>query len=154
MVVWTFFHNALLWDWTQNWLLQSCGYCWVVQICWHIEFSTLSASSFRIWNSLAGVSSPPWALFVVMLPKVHLTSYFKISDSRWVITPSWLSGLLRPFLYSSSVYSFHLFLIFSASVLYFDHILMKCSLGISIFLKDMSSVSYSVVFLYSLALFT
>ena len=31
-------------------------------------------------------------------------------------TPSWLSGSLRPFLYSSSVYSCNLFLISSASV--------------------------------------
>ena len=34
---------------------------------------------------------------------------------RWVITPSWLSGELRSFLYSSSVYSCHLFLLSSAS---------------------------------------
>ena len=33
-----------------------------------------------------------------------------------VITPLWLSGSLRPFLYSFSVYSCHLFLIFLASV--------------------------------------
>ena len=39
-----------------------------------------------------------------------------MSGSRWVTIPSWLSGSLRPFLYSSSVYSYHLFLIFSASV--------------------------------------
>ena len=29
---------------------QSCGHCWVFQICWHIECSTFTASSFRIWN--------------------------------------------------------------------------------------------------------
>ena len=46
-----------------------------------------------------------------MLPKAHLTSYSRMSGSRWVITPSWLSGSLRPFLYSSSVYSCYLFLI-------------------------------------------
>ena len=39
-----------------------------------------------------------------------------MSDSRWVITPLWLSGSWRSFLYSSSVYSCHLFLISSASV--------------------------------------
>ena len=27
-------------------LFQSCGHCWVFQICWHIECSTLTASSF------------------------------------------------------------------------------------------------------------
>ena len=30
-------------------LFQSCGNCWVFQICWHIECSTFTASFFRIW---------------------------------------------------------------------------------------------------------
>ena len=30
-------------------LFQSCGHCWVFQICWTIECSTFTASSFRIW---------------------------------------------------------------------------------------------------------
>ena len=51
-----------------------------------------------------------------MLPKAHLTSHSRLSGSRWVITPLWLSGSLRSFLYSSSVYSCHFFLISSASV--------------------------------------
>ena len=75
-----------------------------------------TASSFRIWNSSTGIPSPPLALFVVMLPKAHLTSHLRMSGSRWVITPSWLSGSWRSFLYSSSVYSCHLFLISSAYV--------------------------------------
>ena len=89
-------------------LFQSCGHCWVFQICWHIECSTFTASSFRIWSSSAGILSPPLALFIVMLPKAHLTSHSRMSVSRWVITPSWLSGSWRSFLYSSSVYSCHL----------------------------------------------
>ena len=96
-------------------LFQSCDHCWVFQICWHTECSTFTASSFRTWKSSAGIPSPPLALFVVMLPKAYLTSLSMMSGSRWVITPSWLSGSLRPFLYSS-VYSCHLFLISSASV--------------------------------------
>ena len=32
-------------------LFQSCGHCWVFQICWHTECSTFTASSFRIWHS-------------------------------------------------------------------------------------------------------
>ena len=51
-----------------------------------------------------------------MLSKAHLTSHSRMSGSRWVITPSWLSGSWRSFLYSSSVYPCHLFLISSASV--------------------------------------
>ena len=57
-------------------LFQSCGHCWVIQICWHIECSTFTASSFRIWNSSTGIPSPPLALFVVILPKAHLTSFY------------------------------------------------------------------------------
>ena len=45
----------------------------VFQICWHIECSTFTASSLRIWNSSTGIPSPPLALFIVMLPKAHLT---------------------------------------------------------------------------------
>ena len=91
-------------------LFQSRGHCWVFQICWHMECSTFTAFSFRIWNSSTGIPSPP--LFLVMLPKAHLTSHARMSGSRWVwvITPSWLSGLWRSFLYSSSVYSCYLFL--------------------------------------------
>ena len=99
-------------------LFQSCGHCWVFQICWHIECSTFTASSFKIWNSSTGIPSPLLALFIVMVPKAYLTSHSKMSGSRWVwvITPLWLSGSWRSFLYSSSVYSCHLFLISSASV--------------------------------------
>ena len=96
-------------------IFQSCGHCWVLQICWDIECSTFTASSFRMWNSSTGIPSHPLALFVVMLSKAHLTSHSRMSGSRWVITPLWLSGSWRTFLYSSSVYSCHLFLISSAS---------------------------------------
>ena len=96
-------------------LFQSCGHCWDFQICWYIECSTITSSSFRIWNSSAGIPSPPLALFVVMLPKTYLTLHFKMSGCRWVFTPSWLSGSWS-FLPSSSVYFCHLFLISSAYV--------------------------------------
>ena len=52
----------------------------------------------------------------VILSKAHLTSHSRMSDSRSAITPSWLSGSWRSFLYGSSVYSCHLFLISSAFV--------------------------------------
>ena len=78
-------------------IFQPCGHCWVFQICWHIECSTFTASSFRIWNSSMGIPSPPLALFIVMLSKAHLTSHSRMSGSRWVITSSWLSGSWRSF---------------------------------------------------------
>ena len=97
-------------------IFQSCGHCWVFQICWHTECSTFTASSFRIWISSAGSPSYLLDLFVMRLPKAHLTLHSRMSDSSWVITSSWLSGSLRSFCYSSSAYFCHLFLISSASV--------------------------------------
>ena len=138
-------------------IFQSCGHCWVFQICWHIECSTFTASSFRIWNSSTGIPSSPLALFIVMLPKAHLTSHSRMSGPRWVITPLWLSGSWRSFLCSSSVYFWHLFLS-SASVRSLPFLsfiqpifCMKCSLGISNFLEEISSFSHSIVFLYFFA---
>ena len=96
-------------------LFLSCGHCWVFQICWHIECSTFTASSFRIWNSPTGIPSPLLALFVVMLSKAHMTSHSRMSGSRWVMILLSVSGSWRCILYSS-VYSCHLYLISSASV--------------------------------------
>ena len=141
-------------------LFQSCGHCWVFQICWQTECSTFTASSFGIWNSSTGIPSPPLALFVVMLPKAHLTFHSRMSGSRWEITPSWLSGSLRSFLYSFSVYSCYLFLISSASVrslLFLSFIVpifaWNVPLVSPIFL-EIFSLSHSIVFLYFFALFT
>ena len=106
-ILWHCLSLRLVWKLT-------CGYCWVFQICWHIECSTFTASSFRIWNSSTGIPSLPLALFVVMIPKAQLNSHSRMSGSRWVITPLWLSESWRSFLYSSFVYSCHLFLISSA----------------------------------------
>ena len=116
-VVWAFLALPFFGIGMKTDLFQSCGHCWVFQICWQIEWSTFTASSFRTWNSSTGIPSPPLAMFVVMLPKTHLASHSKMSGSRLVITSSWLSELWRSFLYSSSVYSCHLFLISPASVL-------------------------------------
>ena len=67
-------------------LFQSCGHCWVFQICWHIECNTFTASSFKIWNSSTGIPSPLLALFVVLLPKAYLTSHSRMSGSRCVLS--------------------------------------------------------------------
>ena len=60
-VVWTFFGWFFLGIGMNTDLFQSCGHCWVFQICWHIECITFTASSFRIWNSSTRNPSPPWA---------------------------------------------------------------------------------------------
>ena len=96
-VVWAFFGIAFVWDWNEN---------WPFPVLWPLlSFPNLLAYwvqhfhsiIFRIWNSSAGNPSPPLALFTAMLPKTHLTSHSRMSDSRWVITPSWLSGAWRSF---------------------------------------------------------
>ena len=69
-IVWQFEHSLALPFFgigMKTDLFQSCGPCWVSQICWHIECSTFTASSFRIWNGSSGIPSPPLALFVVIL---------------------------------------------------------------------------------------
>ena len=88
-VVWAFFGIAFLRDWDENWLFQSCGHCWVFQICWHIDCSTFTASSFRIWNSSTGFSIqqhkmwkltqtytntlfPFWPIVHSLILKIHL----------------------------------------------------------------------------------
>ena len=82
-----------------------------------------------------------------------------MSGSRWVITPSWLSGSLRSFLYSSSVYSCHLFLIFSTSIrfiLFLSLIVptfgMKYSLSISDFLEEKRSPVFPILLFSSISL--
>ena len=77
VVVWTFFGTGMKTD-----LFQSCGHYRVFQICWKVECRTFAASSFRIWNSSSGIPSHPLALFIVMLPKAHLTSHSRVSGSR------------------------------------------------------------------------
>ena len=106
-------------------LFQPHDHCWVFQIRWHIECSTFTASSFRTQNSPTAIPSPPLALFIVMLPKARLTSHSRMFDSRWAITPSWLSESWRSFLYSSSVYSCPLFLISSAQRYSVTHVLKR-----------------------------
>ena len=137
-------------------LFLCCGHCWLFQICWHIECSTSTASYFRIWNSSTAIPSPPPALFVVMLPKAHLTLNSRMSGSRWVITPSWLSGSWRSFLYHSSLYSCHLFLISSAPVksisfLSFIEPIRNVPLVSLIFLKR--SLVFPILFFPSLSLY-
>ena len=98
--VWQFEHSLALFFFgigIKTGLFQSCSHCWVFQICWHIECSTLIVSSLRIWRSSAGYPSPPLALFVVMLPKAQLTSHSKMSGSRWMITPSMVIWVIKTF---------------------------------------------------------
>ena len=142
-------------------IFQFCGHCWVFQICWHIECSTFITLSFWIWNSSTGIPSSPLALFVVMLPKAHLTSHSRMSGLRCGITLSSLSGSWRSFfvhffcVFLPSLLNIFCFcLVHTISVLYWAHLCVKCSLGISNFLEKISRLSHSVVFLSFFALTT
>jgi len=86
-VVWTCFNTAFLGNWDEYWLFQSCDHFWVFQICGHIECKTLIATSFKILNSSDRIPSLPLALLAGVLPKAHLTSQCRMSDSGWVTTP-------------------------------------------------------------------
>ena len=94
-VVWAFFSIAFLRDWNENWpfpvlwpLLSFPN----LLAYWVRHFNSITYSIYRIWNSSTGISSPPLAFFLVMLPKAHLTSHSRMPGSSWEITPSWLSG--------------------------------------------------------------
>ena len=113
-VVWAFFGIAFLWDWNEN---------WPFPVLWPLlSFPNLLAHWVQHFHSIVFEdlkelnwdSITPTTLFVVMLPKAHLTSHSRMFGCRWIITPSSLSGPRRSFLYSS-LYSCHLFLISSAS---------------------------------------
>ena len=110
-------------------LFQSCGHCWVFQICWHIKCSTFTASPFRIWNSSTGMPSPPLALFIVMLlrptwlyiPGSYAILLFTASDlasitshiHSWVLLLLWLhpfilSGVISPLISNSILVTYWL----------------------------------------------
>ena len=114
-VVWAFFGIAFFGIGMKADLFQSCGHCWVFQICWHIECNTFTASSSRIWNSLTGIPLPPLALFIVMLSKTHLTLHSRMSGSEWSHHRAYL-GREDLFCTVLLCISCHLFLISSASV--------------------------------------
>ena len=78
-----------------------------------------------------------------------------MSGSRWMTIRAWLSRSLRLFLCSSSVHSCTSFesplLLLgppTVSVLYWDHLCMKCSLGICNFLEEIASLSCSISILF------
>ena len=75
-------------EFEKNTFFQSCGHCWVFQICWHIGCSYLSII-FKVLSSSAGIPSPLLVLFIVMLPEALLTSHPRMSGPKWAIIPLW-----------------------------------------------------------------
>ena len=152
-VVWAFFGTVFLWDWNEKW---PSSVLWPLLSIpnllpyWVQHFHSIILKDLKKlnWNSITSTTFVRSAI-----SKAHLTSHSRMSGSRWMITPSWLSGSWRSFLCSSSVYSFlpHLLNIFCLCYAHTISVLhMKCSLGISYFLEEMSSLSHSMCFLDTL----
>ena len=92
----------------------------------------------------------------MILPKTHLT----VLQDVWV----WVSDQTLVVIWVIKIFSVQLFcvflpplfnlfcfcLVFAVFVLYCAHLCMKCSLGITNFLKETSSLSHPIVFLYFL----
>ena len=81
-VVWIFFGIVFLWDWNENWplpVLWSLLSFPNLLAYWMQHFHSIN---FRIWNSSAGILSPPLVLFIGMLPKADLTSHSRMYGSR------------------------------------------------------------------------
>ena len=105
-MVWTFFNIAFLWDWNENRPFPV--------LCPLLSFPNLLVYWVQHFHSiiLQDLKKISWNSIIC----TNFTSHSKMSASRWMITPVWLSGSWRSFLYSSSVYSYHLVLTSSASV--------------------------------------
>ena len=138
---------------------QSCGHCWVFQICWHIECSAFTASPFSVWNSSTGIPPPPLALFIVMLPEAHLTLHSRMSGSRCVITPC--DYLDREDLFCTillCILATSQCLLLLLGPYHFCPLLCPSLYemfpGISNFLEEISSLFHSIVFLCFFALIT
>ena len=129
-------------------LFHSCGYCRVFLISWHIEWSTFTASSFRSWNSSTEIPSSPLALSVVMLPRLtwlHIPGYLALG--KWSHHYGYLGHEDLQFCCVFLVPLLNIFCfcqVHTISVLYWAHLCMNCSLGISNFLEVISSLSLSI----------
>ena len=93
-VIWTFFNIAFLWDWNENWPFPV--------LCPLLSFPNLLVYWVQHFHSiiLQDLKKISWNSIIC----TNFTSHSKMSASRWMITPVWLSGSWRSFLYSSSVY--------------------------------------------------
>ena len=159
-IVWWFEHSLVLpflgtgMSWTRIDLFQSCGHYWVFQIWWHIECSTLKASSFKILNSSAGIPSTSTSFISssVFWGPLHSSESLALDEwpHHWFIQVIIICFGQFCVISPSLLDLFCCYLVFTVSVLYCVHFWMKCSFDISNFL-EISSLSPSV-FLYFFAI--
>ena len=123
-------------------------YCW--SLAWRILNITLLACKMSALCSLN------------ILQHCSLGLEWKLTFSSPVVTAEFskFAGILSAALSQHHLsgleiaqQEFH-HLIHTISVLYCAHLCMKCSLGISNFLEEISSLSHSIFFLYSFVLVT
>ena len=110
--VWTLFGLAHLWHWNENWPFPVLWPLLSFPNCWHIECSTFTAPSFKIWNSFISILltiflmlyiSSPWLIYLI----IEFASLSPLHLSLFTIL---LSGNYP--LFSISEYVFILFCIF------------------------------------------
>ena len=77
-IVWTFFALPLFGIGMKADLFQSSGHCWVIQICWRIECSTLTASSFRTLHNSAPMLSPCLLRTQALLSSLRVSTGFSL----------------------------------------------------------------------------
>ena len=116
------------------------------------ECSTLTASSFRIWNSLAEIPSPPPALYVVMRRPTWFHTPEYVALGEWSHHCGYLSHEDLFCTVLSILATFSWYLLFLSLPYHFYPLLcpfcMKCSLDTSNFLEEISSIFHSIAFLY------
>ena len=147
-VVWTFFSTTLLGNWDEDGLFPVL---WplLFQFCWHIECSTLIASTFRLLNSSVGIPSPPIVLLAILLLRPtwrHTLECLALSEWRHHCGYPGHENLFCTVLciLVTSFWSLLLLLGITVSVLYCAYLCMKCSFDISNYLKEISHLSPSV----------
>ena len=96
-------------------LFQFCGHFWVFQICWHMNAKSWWHPPLGIWVVLLEFHHIHLALLTAVLLRDHLPLHSRMSGFGWLTTPQQVSSSLIYFYTVFSVYSFHLFLISSAS---------------------------------------
>jgi len=97
-VVWTSFGIAILWDWMKTDLFQFCGHCWVFQICWHIECSTFTAPSSRIWTDCFIICSATCVWFCNFMSTFKVTIHTEKClahkcTAQWIFT-KWIHQVI------------------------------------------------------------
>ena len=88
MVIWTFFGIALLWDWNETWLFQSCGPCWTFQICWHIKcfsgFPYCLQFKSEFWNKELTIWAVDSSRFLLTVWSFFIFSCQEYNQGNWI----------------------------------------------------------------------